>query len=177
MNIKMKKKTFKCIVCNKKFLGYKINQSKYCSRKCYYKDRLLQSVKKYKTTKNHLKKLSKFLIIWLVGFWEGEGCLSIKRDYYNKNTNKQHYKFGFLISQKDKQFISSLQTMLGFGQSRIHTRNGFGSCYVWELGDLGEILAIVEVIHPYIKLKHRKEQINKFLNNYRVKLLTNFKQK
>jgi hypothetical protein len=119
----------------------------------------------YQKTQKILNKLSKDFLIWFAGFWEGEGHLgcSIKR-FRNKN-----YKaFRFQLTQKDKAFLNNLKKI--FKQGCV-----YGIYY--QITGTGKILAFLNILILYIKLKHRKKQIKNFLNWLHSKQLIKYLKK
>lgn len=156
----------KCEVCKKEFKSYKKENQKLCSLLC--RD-LFFTYKQYLKTFKLLKNFSKNFILWFTGFWEGEGCLC---SYIKKN---KYITFKFMVSQNDLLFLKRLKNKFKLGN--IYERHGFGNCYNWEISGTGRILAIIKHIFPYIQLKHRKQQISKFLQSKFVKELIKLSNK
>lgn len=68
------------------------------------------------------KSPSKDFLVWLIGFFEAEGCLSLNED--NKNLL-------FVIRQKDPQVLYFLRHNLGFGRIN-HDSDGYYSFQVYK---------------------------------------------
>ena len=148
---------YKCPFCRKNFEEYKSKPRKFCSKECKHYDK---SLKDYKYTCKILDSMSKEDIIWFTGFWEGEGTLCQE---YNRITGNYHFIFS--IAQQDK-IIIKFKNKFKFGKVSNHLK---GNCLQWLFGGAGKILAMIEYIGPFIKLKKRQKQIKKFLNNRYVK--------
>ncbi len=129
----------------------------YCSRKCQQYDK---TIKDYYYTLKLLNKLGKDFIIWFTGFWEGEGSLCQE---VNSKTRNYHFTFG--IVQKDK-IICKWKKYFKFGKINSYLKN---DVYQWLFGGTGKILAFTEAMNPYIKIRKRKIQIQKFQKHSYVK--------
>lgn len=162
MNIKytLKDKITICKTCGKTFIDDPKAKRIYCSKSCYALNTLHLS---YKLTKKALSKLSINYLIWFTGFWEGEGSL-----YETTGCNIRKV-WHFTITQKDKSLLSYLKNKIPRGYL-THNRRDSG-VFNLDFSGEGNCLAFIESINPYIKLKHRKNQIKRFYNSKVTKQL------
>jgi hypothetical protein len=109
-----------------------------------------------------LNSLKEFLL-WFTGFWEGEGSIGV---YKKVVKNKVYYYYKFIISQKDPSALHYIYKTLYLG--KVYSNGKFNCCLTWQVNNLGEILALLTKITPYIKSKKRLNQIKKFIFNKKV---------
>jgi len=147
-----------CLLCKKKFISYKSSHKKFCclSHAYYYR-----SKSNYIIMKNQLKLIPKDFLLWFIGFWEGEGSLTSKDRWID-----------FGISQKDYAIINTIKKLFKVGKI-VEDKNLLGM-YSWHIYNYGATSALLDKIIPYIKLKHRKQQIKKFFNNHKLKELKKY---
>lgn len=143
-----------CLLCNKQFVAYKHGKEKFCSLMCAYSYR---SRFDYLKTKKIINQLNESFLIWFTGFWEGEGSINILRKQKN---------FHLSICQKEKRIMFTIKKTFKFGWIYHHSQS-FG-CWEWHVSRLGQILALIEAMKSHIKLLHREQQINTFLNCKRI---------
>ena len=114
-------------------------------------------------------------LIWLVGFYEGEGsCGCYRKTSYSKAGEKYVYPHGSLtvtIAQKDRQIIDWIQKKLGYGSVRIRPQKSTslgGSVWIWNACH-SDAYRFLRLIRPYLKINRRKVQLAKALKRYEAK--------
>lgn len=141
-----------CLTCKKTFNTKKTYYHKFCSLECAY---LYRSIPQYKKFKKYLKKVSEQFLIWFAGFWEGEGSLFLR-------PNKRVYQLS--VSQNDKNIFVYIQKQLRTGKIYSQMLKSKNIHYSYRLSNLGEVLALIERIFPYIKIQKRKKEAQKIIN-------------
>jgi len=146
----------KCLLCNELFLSYPTEKRKFCCLSHAYTYRLTKAYKKnikyFKTIKNNP------FVIWITAFWEAEGCIINKYKKRNYCIN---------ISQKDKTILNKIKKFLKIGAVNPHSQTA--KCYGWQINNIGLMILFSKLVFPHIKIKRRKNQLNKFLKGRRVK--------
>jgi hypothetical protein len=114
-------------------------------------------------------------LLWLVGFYEGEGSCGCYRKTCTSKTGKLYiYPNGYLsvtISQKDKQSVHWIQKQLGYGSIRMRPQQSSslgGSIWIWNANHR-DAVKFLTMIKPYLKLNRRKVQLIKALTAYEAK--------
>jgi len=152
-NRQVDKINIKCLTCGKEFKDYKSYYYKYCSLECAY---LYRSIPQYKKFKKYLNTVSDKFLIWFTGFWEGEGCITLR-------PNKRRYNIS--VSQNDKNIMITIQKYLKTGKIYISKEKVSKYLhYHFIISNLGETLALCERILPFIKIKKRKREILEVIN-------------
>lgn len=123
-------------------------------KECYFLNELNKS---YIKTKNNLNKVTPNFLAWLAGFWEADGSI--------KSEEKQgkYYGLKFLVFQKEVSVLEIIKKKLKIGNIYGNGRNNV--CSSWVLCNLGEILALLEAINPYLISNRRKTQIKSQIDN------------
>ena len=88
---------------------------------------------------------------YLAGLFDGEGCASVSFTQYTKKGRDRLYdscKVHLAISNKDENALRDVLLMIGKGG--IYPGKGVFS---FRTGDPSDILGIIEVIKPYVKIK------------------------
>jgi hypothetical protein len=147
-----------CLLCGTSFSAYKSSPQKFCTLLHAY---IYRSKIAYIQTNIKLQKVPKNFLLWFVGFWEGEGCITFRDRWWC-----------LTVSQKDYSIMKLIKKIFRFGKAKKHS-NSKGN-YTWNIYSKGEILAVVESIEKYIKLQHRKEQIAKFKKSKQIRELLQY---
>lgn len=114
--------------------------------------------------------MTKNELIWLVGFFEGEGsCGAYTKTCYSKAGKKYVYPRGSVsvnISQKDETIIRWIQKLLGYGsiQHRVNPKSSFGKeLWCWEASH-NDAKRFLTMVQPYLRIDRRKKQVQEALS-------------
>lgn len=129
---------------------------------CYHLNKQKLS---YIFAKEQLTKNIPFLI-WFVGFWEGEGCIQRKNTTIN---GKKYYNHTFTVAQKETDCLYKIKDIFKFGN--IQSLGHKNVCSNWQTNNAGHILALIQSMLPYINSPRRLIQIQKVLNDIKIKTL------
>jgi len=102
------------------------------------------------------KTIDKEFLIWLAGFFDGEGCFSINY-YINKKGEKHPRRARLSISQAGERGLKickEIQSVLG-GAVRLVSKKkkNWKECYVWSVCSHDDIIRVAELILPYLRVK------------------------
>lgn len=150
-----------CIECNQK-ISYK-------SERCLNCAKLYTNLKSYLITHKKLEKVSPVFLAWLAGFWEGEGCIRVGKQYHKTKYNEKriYYRTQFFVSQKEEFLLKEIKRKLKFGN--IYGLGKSNVCKIWSINNMGELYSLLSFIEPYIKSPRRLKQINKVKNHKHIK--------
>jgi len=161
-----KRKVIICPVCKNTFerIYSHLGKTSTCSKKCFsilkrklkYIQDMTRMKKDYLQYKKYLKTINPVILGWIVGFWEGEGCIEI-----HKNTK---YNCMITIAQKELTSLYRVQKILKAGTvSKIRYKNINMGRY--GLYTSGKILALIEIFLKNITGRGRIQQLRKIYNN------------
>jgi hypothetical protein len=129
--------------------------------------RFNQAKKSYEISIGILEKIDSNFIAWFVGFWEGEGCVSLYKKIYKKNKIYEDYSLS--VSQKEKDILFKIKNTFKFGN--VYELGLKNVCSEWCTHNVGEIIALAKFMLPLIKSPRRKMQLIKILNQKRIKYI------
>ena len=156
----------------------------YCIKKISY----LNRQKNIKEFNDSLDKLSDFDIGYLIGIFEGEGCLNINCE---KDENKIRYRVSLAVSNCDKRMVDFIRNKLkaNISKNRIHNNrdnknksvNNWLPIYEWKLCDKKLLEPLFNKLYPYMICKKKEvEYMLKFIqlteDKEKQKLLIKFRK-
>ena len=86
-------------------------------------------------------------LIWLAGFFDGEGCIS----FVNSNGYIQTHVF---VTQKDRRILDEICDTFGFG--KVYERRGTHLCHQYVLARQTYVRDFLSAIVPYLRVKQEK---------------------
>ena len=94
-------------------------------------------------------------IEWAAGLFEGEGysCKS-----FDKRRNKNYYKVG--IEMSDKDCIDDFEDTMGFGKRYYREREGKKPTWTWTVGSKKAIIKSLELLLPHLGLRRAYNALN-----------------
>jgi len=120
-----------------------------------------------KVMPEHKNKLDKEFLIYLIGFFEGDGSLLM-------NSKRGSIEFTLDQHSNELAFLNNLRTKLGYGKViKLKTRE-MGRLFI---GNERNLLRIIHLLNGNLSIPVRREQFNKFLIMYNAKYGTNVKFK
>ena len=103
---------------------------------------------------------------WLAGFVDGEGTISLnKRERVYSHVYNLSSRISlvpkFQISNTDKKILLDIQRTLGFGSVTIvrRKRPNVRTGWIFSSQTRNDILYILELIYPYLKLKKKHAEL------------------
>ena len=118
---------------------------------------------------NNLNSIPDDLLIWLIGFIEGDGAIQS----YSNNT-----KIKFVLTQKESNVLYFIQKFLGIGhvkyfpQGKSNNNNGFYRLIVEKHSHL---LLLTYLFNGNLVLTHRINQLSLWVNYFNIKFNKNIK--
>lgn len=118
---------------------------------------------------NNLNSIPDDLLIWLIGFIEGDGAIQS----YSNNT-----KIKFVLTQKESNVLYFIQKFLGIGhvkyfpQGKSNNNNGFYRLIVEKQSHL---LLLAYLFNGNLVLTHRINQLSLWVNYFNIKFNKNIK--
>ena len=106
----------------------------------------------------HVPRVSEAFLQWFVGFFEGDGCLSI----FIASDTKTKTRLCLNISQKEKTIITLIATTFGFGNISSSTQ-GNQTYWRWSLGSKTSLERIVFLLAGNLILPKRQVQFQKWI--------------
>lgn len=104
------------------------------------------------------ENINKDFLIWLVGFFEGEGscgCYLSEKNKHGKGFTQ--YKLQATISQKEREILDHIKEVLQCGSVAIN-KGSYGLMYHWRVDSLQARL-FLNMIFPFLKTNHKKKQV------------------
>ncbi len=104
---------------------------------------------------NNLNKfISQFDLGFIVGFFEGEGCIGLYNKSYKEYNNKCNYGIFTCISNTNKNILNKIQRILQIGNIRLGKEKTIKSKTIYQF-DLRvyEIKDFLETILPHLNIK------------------------
>ncbi len=110
----------------------------------------------------HKNKIDKEFLIYLIGFFEGDGSLLM---------NYQRKSIEFTLDQhsKDFAFLTNLRKSLGYGRVLKYKNGSMGRLFI---GNEENLLRIIHLLNGNLCIPARREQFRKFLLMYNEKYKT-----
>lgn len=99
----------------------------------------------------HVPRISEAFLQWFVGFFEGDGSLSVG----NRGTRLQ--RLTVTINQKEKTIITTLEKTFGFGYVDSFERNG-SIYWVWTVGSRNGVERLAYLLSGNLILPKRQKQ-------------------
>ena len=111
----------------------------------------------------HKNKIDKEFLIYLIGFFEGDGSLLM--DYQRKSIE-------FTLDQhsKDFAFLNNLRKSLGYGRVFKYKNGSMGRLFI---GNEENLLRIIHLLNGNLCIPARREQFRNFLLMYNEKYKRN----
>lgn len=151
----------KCAYCNKIIWRSKYHKPKFycCDNLCQHFYRILKDYQNYKK----MIELNKEKFIWLLGFLEGDGCIT---------KNKKNKSYYIWIGQANEKFIKNIKKIFNI-KSKITSNKGLGIImYGINIVRQGEILALTEFGKNIVISKKWQKRVNSAYNYLSKKYLT-----
>jgi len=100
---------------------------------------------------------------WLIGFWEGDGCIA-QQKYIQTKENKM-FKYPLIIfTQKNKVMLEAIQTYIGKGSITHNTKNDVYNLYI--PGGITEESYLLDLLKTKIRTMPRRQQfVTKYLES------------
>ena len=111
----------------------------------------------------HKNKLDKEFLIYLIGFFEGDGSLLM-------NYQRKSIEFALDQHSKDFAFLSNLRKSLGYGRVIKYNNGRMGRLFI---GNEENLLRIIHLLNGNLCIPARREQFRNFLLMYNEKYKRN----
>lgn len=88
--------------------------------------------------------------IWLAGFWEGEGWVSIIN---RKDRSRKH--FVVAVSQCNKSLMEHIKNTLGVGHVYLRSESKLSKkdCWTWVVYSVRQVEFVLRLIRPYLRFR------------------------
>lgn len=115
-----------------------------------------------------LQEVEKEFLIWLAGFWEGEGMLSLSTRHQCTEATLAIFQ----SKERGRKILEAIKEKLGVGS--VYVRSSERSfkntpIYNWSVASIPEVVNIVGAIFPY--LKFRQEEVKPKLQKLQQALM------
>merc|ERR1711935_1020456 len=107
-------------------------------------------------------KIDKEFLIYLIGFFEGDGSLLM-------NYQRKSIEFTLDQDSKDFAFLTNLRKSLGYGRVLKYKNGSMGRLFI---GNEENLLRVIHLLNGNLCIPARREQFRKFLLMYNEKYKT-----
>jgi len=110
------------------------------------------------------RKVDKEFLIWLAGFFDGEGCLSLT--YYTNSEGERSIRSARLFigqaGERGRKICEEIRAVFGGKVRKYKPKNeNWKECYIWLVSERDDIIRIARALLPYLRVK--KEEIEEKL--------------
>jgi hypothetical protein len=98
-------------------------------------------------------------IIWLAGFYEGEGSCG----YYKANNSKGRLTVS--VSQKEIEVLQEIRDFFGFGSVGLYRAGTLAECGSYQTSNSKAKELLLELL-PHIRSTRKRDQITKAIREY-----------
>jgi len=116
-----------------------------------------------KVMPEHKNKLDKEFLIYLIGFFEGDGSLLM-------NSKRGSIEFTLDQHSNELAFLSNLRKSLGYGRVIKYNNGRMGRLFI---GNEENLLRIIHLLNGNLCIPARREEFGKFLLMYNEKYKRN----
>lgn len=101
---------------------------------------------------------------YLAGFFDGEGCVSLRTMFDKKKSKTPSYQVEVVISQNDLATLQELQQLAGIGN--VYAGYGKRTCSSWRITHI-QSREFLSVLLPYLRNKKKEAELAiEFINKF-----------
>jgi len=107
-----------------------------------------------------IKILKETDLAWAAGFFDGEGCILIRRGKHKDPKRKIQHSLVLSVVQTDVRPLNTLQRLFG-GSIHVYTRTipNRKQIWTWRINKTSVAANILKLLYPYLQVKMEEAEI------------------